>query len=132
MLARRLLLLAAALMLLTALAAGLAPRERSAEVTQLATGTPQPASGRTVARTIRADPGATARIRVRQGDLLRLDVRGDLVDTVELQRLDRLDGIDPSTPAHFELLVDALPGDYPIQLVESDRRVGAIEISPAR
>jgi hypothetical protein len=69
---------------------------------------------------------------VRQGDLLELDVAGDVVDTVELQRLDQLESIDPSTPAHFELLVDALPGDYPIQLVDADRRVGAIEISPAR
>ena len=125
-------MLAAVLLLLAGLAAGLAPRDDGGTVTALATGTPEPAPGRTVTRTISADSGTSARVRVRQGDVLRLDVAGDVVDTVELQRLDRLDGIDPSTPAHFELLVDALPGDYPIQLVESDRRVGAIEISPAR
>jgi hypothetical protein len=130
-LARRLLLLAAVLMLLTVVAAGLAPHDSGPSVTPLATGTTEPTTGRTVVKTISAAPGANTRVRVRQGDLLELDVAGDVIDTVELQRLDELQGIDPSTPAHFELLIDALPGDYPIQLVDADRRVGAIEVSAA-
>jgi hypothetical protein len=131
-LARRLLMLAAVLMLLTALAAGLAPRQETSDVTPLSPAGPAPASsGRTIARTIPAAPGSDTRVRVRRGDLLRLEVAGDALDTVWLERLDRVDAIDPSSPARFELLIDESAGDYPIRLVEADRRIGAIEIGAA-
>jgi hypothetical protein len=130
-LARRLLLLAAVLLLLTALAAGLAPRGTVSDVTPLSPGQPAPASGRTVTKTISAAPGANTRVRVRRGDLLALDVAGNAPDTVLLERLDRLDALDPSTPAHFNLLIDEPAGDYPIRLVDADRRIGAIEIGAA-
>jgi hypothetical protein len=131
-LARRLLLLAAVLMLLTALAAGLAPRQETNDVTPRSSATPAPASsGRTIARTIAAAPGSDTRVSVRQGDLLQLEVAGDALDTVWLERLDRVDAIDPSSPARFELLIDEPAGDYPIRLVDADRRIGAIEIAPA-
>jgi hypothetical protein len=118
-------------MLLTSLAAGLAPRAPESDVTPLSTGNSEPASGRTIARTIPAAPGSNSRVRVRVGDLLQLEVAGDALDTVWLERLDRLDAIDPSTPARFELLIDEPAGDYPIRLVDADRRIGAIEIGPA-
>jgi hypothetical protein len=130
-LARRLLLLAAVLMLLTALASGLSPRAPVSDETPLSPGSPVPISGHTVARTIPAAQGSDTRVRVRRGDLLRLEVAGDVLDTVWLERLDRLDAIDPSTPARFELLIDQAVGDYPIRLVDADRRIGAIEIAAA-
>jgi hypothetical protein len=46
-----------------------------------------------------------------------------------IERLDRIDGIEPSTPARFEILADAPAGVYPIRLVEADRRIGSIEIT---
>lgn len=130
MLARRLLLLAAVLMLLTALAAGLAPRKT------VETGTPPQAplaaprpTGDTVVRAIRAVPGAETSVRVRRGDMLELEVAGDVLDTVLLERLDRIDGIEPTTPARFNLLVDAPAGVYPIRLVDKDERIGRIRVT---
>jgi hypothetical protein len=123
-LARRLLLLAAVLMLLTALAAGLTPRDD--DQTPPAAGT-LPA-GATVVKQIPADPAANSRVEVRRGDLLELEVAGDVLDSVLLERLDRIDAIEPTTPARFNIVVDALAGTYPIRLVEADRRIGSIVV----
>jgi hypothetical protein len=125
-LARRLLLLAAVLMLLTALAAGLAPQPETeappAERSALPVGT-------TVSEEISAAPGADTRVVVSRGDVLKLEVSGDTLDSVLIERLDRMEAIEPLTPARFELLADAPPGVYPIKLVDADRRIGSIEIT---
>jgi hypothetical protein len=123
-LVRRLLLLAAVLLLLAALASGLAPRERS-DAPPPATNLPQ---GSTVVEEISADPGADSRVVVRRGDLLQLEVTGEILDSVLIERLDRMEAIEPSTPARFQLLAEAPAGVYPIRLVEADRRIGSIEI----
>jgi hypothetical protein len=125
MLVRRLLLLAAVLMLLAALAAGLAPRDPAGDTATPATSLPK---GATVAREISATPGSDARIVVQRGDVLQLEVSGDTLDSVLIEQLDRMEAIEPSTPARFEILADAPAGVYPIRLVEADRRIGAIEI----
>jgi len=127
MLVRRLLLLAAALMLLAALAAGLAPREQATEAPSTERSA-LPAGG-TVAEEIPAKPGANSRVVVRRGDLLQLEIRGDLLDSVLIERLDRIEAIEPSTPARFEILADAPAGVYPIRLVDDDRRIGTIQIT---
>jgi hypothetical protein len=122
--ARRLLLLAAVLMLLTALAAGLTPREDP----QSPPGAATLPAGTTVVKQIPADPEANTRVEVRRGDLLELEVAGDVLDSVLLERLDRIDAIEPMTPARFNMVVDALAGTYPIRLVELDRRIGSIVV----
>ena len=127
MLARRLLLLAAALMLLTALAAGLAPRQRveespRAQPSALPQGEPQE-------RAISADEGSDTRVKVRRGDLLKLEVSGDVLDSVLIERLDRIEAIEPLTPARFDIVAEAPAGVYPIRLVDEDRRIGAIVIT---
>jgi hypothetical protein len=127
MVARRLLLLAAVLMLLAVLAAGLAP-ERTTD------GAPPPRSslpaGSRVVEEISADEGADARnVMVGRGDVLALEVSGDELDSVLIERLDRIEAIEPTTPARFELLIDAPAGIYPIRLIEADRRIGAIQIT---
>jgi hypothetical protein len=128
-LSRRLLLLAAVLMLLAALAASIAPRDLTQGDDPPPAATDLPA-GTSVAREISAAPGAApARIAVSRGDLLQLEVSGETLDTVLLERLDLLDSIEPSTPARFNILVDAPAGSYPIRLVEADRRIGSIVIS---
>jgi hypothetical protein len=128
-LARRLLLLAAVLMLLAALAASIVPRDLTGGDDPPPERTNLPA-GRTVARDITATPGAApTRINVKRGDTLELEVDGDLLDQVLLERLDLVDPIEPSTPARFNLVVDAPAGSYPIRLVEADRRIGSIVIS---
>jgi hypothetical protein len=132
-LVRRLLLLAAVLLLLTALAASIAPRQKVAPpATPLrtpATATGAPTTGDTVTRVIDAAPGADSSVRVRRGDLLELQVEGDVLDTVLIERLDQMDSIEPTTPARFNLLVDAPAGTYPIRLVDSDQRIGRLRVT---
>jgi hypothetical protein len=129
MLARRLLLLAAVLMLLTALAAGLAPRQPVGEAP--ATEAPALPAGSTVVREIAADPGEESRVVGRRGDLLQLEGTGDgeLLDSVQIEGLDRMEAIAPLTPARFDIIAEAPAGLYPIRLVDADRRIGAIEIT---
>ncbi len=126
MLARRLLLLAAGLMLLTVLAAGLAPREASEPSAAQSSGLP---AGTTVVEEIPAEPGADSRVVVRRGDVLQLAVSGDTLDSVLIERLDRIEAIEPLTPARFEILAEWPAGVYPIRLIEADRRIGSIEIT---
>jgi plastocyanin len=140
MLGRRLLVLMAVLLGLTALAAALAPRptvvpERGS-VTPSPTATPSPpaegaAGSHVVTRTVDADMGAKpARVRARAGDTIRLSVRGDVLDAVELKGLDEIEPVEPGSPARFEFRAEA-PGEHPIVLLEADRRVGLLAIRPA-
>jgi hypothetical protein len=128
MVARRLLLLAAVLMLLAALAAGLAPQRPVDD------GAPPPRSelpaGGEVVEELSADAGADPRnVMVRRGDVLRLEVSGDTLDSVMIERLDRIEAIEPTTPARFDMLIEAPAGTYPIRLLEADRRIGAIKVT---
>lgn len=126
---RRLLLLAAVLMLVSALAAGVGRREPvTGEGTASAPASGLPA-GTTVAEEIPAAKGARSRVAVRRGDVLQLEVSGDFLDSVLIERLDRIEAIEPEKNARFELLVEAPAGAYPIRLVDADRRIGTIEIS---
>jgi len=129
--ARRLILFAAALLLLAALAASVAPREpvMSSGAPGSVAAAPVREPG-VVEETIQAGEGADAKVTVRRGERLRLEVEGDLLDAVQIERLDRIQALEPGTPARFDLLADADPGVYPIRLIEADRRIGRIEITP--
>jgi hypothetical protein len=132
MLGRRFLLLVAVLMGLTALAASVAPREPLVRERRAATPSPTPAATpvrgdgdvRTVEKTIETqeDP---AKVTVRTGDLVRLTVRGDELDSVRL--FDEIEPIDVESPAIFELYADR-PGSHPITLVDGERQVGTLVI----
>jgi hypothetical protein len=126
-LARRLLLLAAVLLLLAAFAAALAPAPPGGD----STATPRSSlpQGTVVAEEIPIDERSNIPITVRRGDTLQLEVAGDTLDSVLIERLDLIDAIEPTTPARFDYLVDAAAGSYPIRLVEADRRIGTLEIT---
>ena len=126
MLARRLLILLAVLMGLTALAAGVAPREPARDT---AAEPPAPAAAPVedpLERTLSADGGPDRRVVARRGRVVRLTVEGDVVDSVVLGDL-KIEPIDPESPALFELLVDEL-GTYPITLLDAGRRIGVLEV----
>ena len=127
MLARRLLILTAVLLLLMSVAAALAPQPEVAPPPQGQSAVP--AGGQTTQRISAQEGAQPARVPVKRGDILTLEVEGDLIDAVLLERLDRIDPIEPSTPARFTLLVEAPAGVYPIRLLGEDRRIGMIEIS---
>ena len=130
MLGRRFLLLVAVLMGLTALAASIAPREPLVRDRREATPSPTPTAEagtggvRSVEKTISTAEGPT-RVAVRQGDLVHLTVAGDELDSVQL--LDQIEPIDSKSPAIFDLHVSR-PGEYPIDLVAGERRVGMLVV----
>jgi hypothetical protein len=106
-LGRRLLVLFAVLLGLTALVTSLAPRPTVtrpglAQRTPVPTATPTPerpaTTSRRISKTISADPGRPrARIHARVGDVLALTVRGDVLDGVEVEAIGKLEPIEPGS-----------------------------------
>jgi hypothetical protein len=131
MVARRLLIVLAVLLGLTALAAGVAPRERlgtDSSPTPPPAVTPAKIARGTVDRTLNA--GATGqRVVARVGQTVELTVDSDTLATVSLDEYGDQTA-EPDSPAHFELLAD-VPGNYAIDVLEPTRRIGTLEIQPA-
>jgi hypothetical protein len=131
MLARRLLILLAVLMGLTALASGVAPRQpvpRSGAGSSPSTTATE--SLPAIEEIVDAAAAEPARIVVDEGRTLVLEVRSAELDSVSLEGLDRIEAVDPDSPARFELLAEP-PGSYPIQLVDAGRELGTLEIRDA-
>jgi hypothetical protein len=127
MLARRLLIALALLMAITALAAGVAPRESA----QRDDSTPTPsASAEPAAEPVEATLDAQSegqRVEAQVGQMVRIVVESDELDSVELAELGT-ETADPESPAIFELLAE-VPGNYPIELLQAERRIGELEIT---
>ena len=131
MLARRLLVMVAVVMGLTALAAGMAStpvKTRDHAVSPADVHGPAPVVGVDVSRTV--DLARRRTVAVNEGDLLHLTVRGDALDTVELVGLGLLAPIAPDTPAEFDLRTDR-PGSYPIRLLDDGSPAGRLRVTPA-
>jgi hypothetical protein len=127
-LARRLLILAAVLMGLIALAAGVAPRQTVRDTTA----GPSPTRGAatpvaTVERTLDA-ASSDQEVAARVGQTVVIIVKSRDLDSVALGELE-IETADPQSPARFELLAD-VPGSYPIRLLQADRTIGTLEIRP--
>jgi hypothetical protein len=125
-LARRLLIALAVLMVLTALAAGLSPRESTvgedSAATPAAPTEPAPAP---VQETLDAAAGGQ-RVVARVGQSVTIVVRSAELDSVSLAEVGTKT-TEPDSPARFELLAE-VPGTYPIELLEAGRRIGVLEI----
>ena len=127
MLARRLLIALAVLMVLTAVAASLTPRESSRQqdaTTPSATST-QPAQ-KPVEATLDAQEEGQ-RVEADVGQNVTIVVRSTELDSVSIAEVGT-ETAEPDSPARFELLADT-PGDYPIEALESGREIGVLEIS---
>jgi hypothetical protein len=134
-LGRRLIILVAVLMGLTALAATVAPPPESQRRGARETPSPSPAP------TTPGDPGELAltvdaaerpqQVQAAVGDSIGLEVRAELIDTVVIDGLDAVEAVEPDSPARFELFADA-PGRYPIRLLDADRQLGELVISSVR
>jgi hypothetical protein len=118
------------LLVLTAIAAGLAPR-----AVQIAGRDPAmaaPPAGTTNVPTVEEtlnEEGMNQRVTARAGQPVVIDVQGDQLDTVSIENLG-VETVDPDSPAHFELLADT-PGRYPITLLEARRQIGTLIVAPA-
>ena len=136
---RRMLLIVAVLMGLTALAASLVPRDASQPregrtglvepVSPSPSAAPERAAGSdTVTATLTATEGAKPRrVRAQVGDLVQLTVRGDVLDAVSVAGLTDEETLDPKSPARLQLYA-ARPGVYDIELLEAGRRIGRLEV----
>ena len=141
MLGRRLLVLFAVLLGLTALVTSLAPRPTANRSGTLQpspspTTTPSPAPAATestrIEKTISADPGEPrARIKARVGDILALTVDGDVLDGVEIAELGKLEPVEPGSPARFEVLLERR-GELRVSLVDAERVIGLVEVAGPR
>src|SRR5919202_382658 len=128
MLARRLLVLLAVMVGLTALAAGMAPRRTGPALGPAEPLPQEPAAApaRTVPRTLGGDQsGGGRRIVARSGDTLLLTVTASSVDSVSGGGLGESGPGDPEAPAELELVPDEA-GSYPIELLESGRGGGTL------
>jgi hypothetical protein len=130
-LARRLLLLLAVLIGLTALAGGLAPAPAPQPQGRATPGplqaSPAPGSLQTVRATLSAARDVAARrILARVGDQVSITVRAQHIDTVGLGDLDS-EPVEPGLPAHFDLLADTA-GSYPLVLLQAGRRIGTLVV----
>ena len=136
MFGRRILILVAVVMGLTALAASLAPTPQSVRRPGATAGpapaAPQePGAGRTVTARLSADrPEPGREIRVTEGDTVAIEVTGDVVDAVVIEDLAVTEAIDPDSPARVELLADT-PGRFAIRLLERGDRLGTLRIAAA-
>ena len=134
MLTRRLLVLIAVLIGLTALAAGVAPGD-PAPTQEPPRAAPSPVQRATAAedvveetQTLSADADAgQRRISATRGQIVRLTVEGPVLDSVALGDL-RIEPIDPESPARFELLAEE-PAATPSPCWRTGRRIGVLEIS---
>jgi hypothetical protein len=130
MVARRLLIVLAVLLGLTAVAAGVAPRQPAGpdEGTGAPSVTPPLRASGQVQRTL--DAAATGQhVVARVGQTVVLTVRARELSTVSLGDVG-VRTADADSPARFELLAD-VPGDYPIELLEPEQRIGTLEIRGA-
>jgi len=130
MLARRLLIALALLMVITALAAGLAPRESAMNEDSPA---PSATAGEVAQEPVMQTLDAQAegqQVEAKVGQIVRIVVTSDELDTVSVADVG-FETTEPDSPARFELLAD-VPGTYPIKLLEADRQIGELKITGAR
>jgi hypothetical protein len=135
MLGRRFLLIVALLMGMTALAASIAPRDPTlrdrGSTTPTATPSPPepaPADGVVEARVEEISAGGRPeRVVVERGELVELVVSAPEIGSVSLEGLDRIEAVDPESAARFQIRADQ-PGEYPIELLDAERRIGTLVI----
>ena len=133
MLARRLLLLATVMLALTLLATALAPPPSQdgggGTTTSPTGGAAAPADSDLDAIEVTLDTTQGQRdVEATEGDIVRLVVRSDTDDSIELRGFDLVRTVAPETPAEFEVLADRA-GDYPIIALESGNTVGTLRVS---
>jgi len=143
MAARRLLILLLVLLGISTLAAALAPvkSDRDSTTTETtgagttSTGTEPAASAQPVKSaglfkyTLDADAKNEKPIQLYVGEELQLTVTSKLYDQISIPELGQVQAVSPDGPAGFDLFFDEA-GDYAVRLVDEDRKVGVLKVSP--
>ena len=134
---RRALLLASILLITAAVAIALAPgpRDSSGPAT---TATAAPATSTPATATVTAElPGAAGSVvRARVGDFVELRVASARPGSVTIDGYDRVEPVDPSSPARFAFVADQA-GTFAVRVLdggdeglEESRTVGRIVVGP--
>ena len=129
--ARRLLILLLLLFGFSTLAAALIPVPPPVDrTTSSVAGTEKRSSSRIVEHTIDAGSRRPSRIRLRDGDFLRLTVRSERVTQVEIPRLGVLEDVGPYDSATLALAPpDA--GAYAVRLEDDGRVIARVRVGAA-
>jgi hypothetical protein len=139
MAARRLVIIMIVLLIASSIAAALAPQPPRDQQQETTPATPPPAPealepaaaarGELVrARVVGGDE--PARVRARAGDQLQLTVIWDEVATLEIAGIGETADVGPSSPAHFDVLLND-PGRYRVvPLDDPERTLATINVRP--
>jgi hypothetical protein len=123
------LVLVAALLLAAALSSG----DRGDQATRPTGPATAGPPSRTVVATIPADVKKPPTVSARSGDLVELSVSSSEAGTVSLGGYDRVEAVDPTSPARFSINAD-IEGEHAIELRPDSgsgepRRVGVLRVS---
>jgi hypothetical protein len=142
MLARRLLLLIAVLLVAGAFASAIAPRDTTkndrtgtSSGTTASTPAPAPAPATSAGLTVEAElpgtpGGKTKTVHARVGDLIDLTVRASGPDTVTIEGYDEVQPADADNPARFSFFADQ-QGAFDVTLQQEGTLAGRLQIDPA-
>lgn len=140
------LMVAAVLMAITAVTVALSPEDEAPDerAGPAATATPSPsdpgaggsspverdgvAPGDAPVQTLRAEEAGQV-VRVSAGDVLRLRIVSDQLETVQLGTDGPIDVADQDSPAEFDVLAEA-GEDREVRLLESGRTIGRLVTQP--
>jgi hypothetical protein len=125
---RRVLFAAAILLALAALLSSLSPRERRAVAPSR---TQQEAEAERPARTVSGRLPADKVVRVREGNVVELEVMSRQADEVRIDELGVSAPVQPDLPAELRFVADEA-GRFPVTLRNSGERLGTLEVTPAR
>jgi len=133
--ARRLLILMLVLLGTSTLAAALVPEPPERQATTSSTTPPRtspvPAGGELIRASLDAGAKPLETVRMTLGDQLALRVTSSEPAQIEIRGLGLLEDVLPLSPARFDILATR-PGRYEVRRLEPDRRLGVIEVAPAR
>lgn len=131
MLARRLLILFAVMLMASALATAISPRSsREGDDSPTVPAPALPAASGPAPREVEATLPSGKPVRVATGDLVTLRVRADEEDQAEITGLGLSEPVGSDLPAELMFVADE-PGRYPVTLSLAGREVGVVEVRGA-
>ncbi|MGH2918636.1 MAG: hypothetical protein ACRDLS_08585 [Solirubrobacteraceae bacterium] len=127
---RRVTILFAVLLLLSAVVAIVAPRPEPADDPTPRTG-PATTTGDGVTAAVRGVLPRDQLVRATVGDVVELSVTATGPDSASIEELGLTDGADRGAPARFSFLADR-PGRFDVRLLLSEQTVGRVVVSQPR
>ena len=125
---RRLLAFVVLLLVVATVASAIAPREEDTARRTVPEAVPAPA---TAARVVDGMLPEDRRVRARVGDIVQIEVEHDDEDEVQIVALGLAEPVEPGIAAQIVFDADR-EGRFAVTLRDAARRVGTVDIRPAR